>query len=44
LTGADTRERVSMEELRRATRIAGELVWSALEWPDQIAPHKAASS
>jgi Zn-dependent M28 family amino/carboxypeptidase len=41
LTGADTRERVSMEELRHATRTAGELVWSALEWPDQIAPHKA---
>jgi aminopeptidase YwaD len=41
LTEADTRERVSMDELRRATIAAGVLVWSALEWPGRIASHKA---
>ena len=41
LTEADTSERVSMDELRRATIAAGVLVWSALEWPGRIASHKA---
>jgi hypothetical protein len=41
LTEADTRERVSMDELRHAATSAGALVWSALEWPGRIAAHKA---
>ena len=41
LTEADTRERVSPDELRHATTIAGALVWSALEWPGRIAAHTA---
>jgi Iap family predicted aminopeptidase len=41
LTEADTPERVSVEELRRATMTAGALVWSALDWPGPIAEHKA---
>jgi Zn-dependent M28 family amino/carboxypeptidase len=40
LTQADRCERVSMDELKRATTIAGALVWSALEWPGRIAAHK----
>jgi aminopeptidase YwaD len=41
LTGADTRERVSMSELRLAAIRAGALVWSALDWPGRIAEHKS---
>jgi aminopeptidase YwaD len=41
LTEVDTRERVSLDELRRATITAGVLAWSALEWPGRIAAHKA---
>jgi aminopeptidase YwaD len=41
LTEADTRERVSMDELRLAAMRAGALVWSALDWPGRIAAHKA---
>jgi aminopeptidase YwaD len=41
LTEADTRERVSIEELRRATTTAGALVWSTLNWLGSIAGHKA---
>jgi Iap family predicted aminopeptidase len=40
LTEADTRDRVSMDELRRAAITAATLVWSALEWPDRIAAHR----
>jgi hypothetical protein len=40
LTEADTRERVCIEELKRATATAGALVWSALNWPGSIAAHK----
>jgi hypothetical protein len=41
LTEADTGGRVSMDELRHAIMVVGTLVWSALEWPDRIAAHKA---
>jgi aminopeptidase YwaD len=41
LTEADTRERVSIDELMLATTAAGALVWSALDWPGRIAAHKA---
>jgi aminopeptidase YwaD len=40
LTEADTADRVSSDELRRATVQAGALVWSALDWPGSIAQHK----
>jgi aminopeptidase YwaD len=43
LTEADTRDRVPVDELRRATAIAGALAWSALEWPGHIAAHKSSA-
>jgi aminopeptidase YwaD len=42
LTEADTRERVSVDELRFNAMNAGALVWAALDWPARIAVHKTA--
>lgn len=38
LTEADTRDKVSAAELKLGTLIAGHLAWSALTWPQRIAP------
>ena len=41
LTAADRRSIVADAELKNGTLVAAEMVWHALNWPGEIAPHKS---